>query len=151
MLKSRCQWLLRAVVLGGEVPRSLWQRPRCSSEKQGCVPQEEGSTRPVAPLCPWKVLSKLLHSGKKPTRSSAKSKPFALVPIIVKSVQGSQRSRAFGSSQGLLPAMRVPSCPQERCGPLVSVPVLFSCAPENGGHQQNVLWLIRVNWQVSCP
>lgn len=34
---------------------------------------------------------------EKPTESSAKWKPFAFVPIIVKSVQGSQRNGAFGS------------------------------------------------------
>lgn len=95
---------------------------------------------------------------EKPSRSSAKWKPFALVPIVAKSVQGSQRNRfasprnrAFGSSQGLLPAMHIPGYPQGWCGPLVTVPVLLNCALESGGHQQNILWLMRADWQVSCP
>lgn len=88
---------------------------------------------------------------EKPTRSSAKCKPFSLVPIIVKSVWGSQRNRAFGSSQGLLPAKHIPGCQQGWSGPLVTVPVLLNCASESGGHQQNILWLMRVNWEGSCP
>lgn len=87
---------------------------------------------------------------EKPTKSSAKWKPFALVPIILKSLWDSQRNRAFGSSKGLLLTMHVPGYPQGWCGPLVTVPVLLSCALGSGRHQQNILWLMGVNWQVSC-
>lgn len=111
----------------------------------GCVPQRRAPCSCGTPLS-WERAFQASPLWEKPTSSSAKWKPFALVPIIVKSVQGSQRNR-FGS-----PRNRDCSPPcRGWCGPLVTVPVLLNCALESGGHQLNILWLMRVDWQVSHP
>lgn len=135
--------LLRAVVLGGETPRSLWQRLRCSSEKQGCVSREEGSMLPLSPLCPWKVLSQLLHSGTNSPEFS-QMETICIGDSNCKISSGFSKEQGLGSSQGLLPTMHVPGYAQGQCGPLDPVPVLLNCALESGGHQQNILWLMRV-------
>lgn len=64
MLKSRCQWLLRAVVLVEKLPDPFGKDSDAAQRSQGCVSQEEGSMLPLVPLCPWKVFPSSSTLGK---------------------------------------------------------------------------------------
>lgn len=120
-------------------------------EGGGHVSQEEGDNQgwlPATSLSRWKVLSKLLHRVKNTSGVQLIENHLFVGPIIGRSVNGYQR--ASGSSPCPLPAMHVP-IHRDGSVPLAAVPGLLTSAPGSRGHQLYVLWLMRVNWEVSSP